>query len=307
MDVYSLEDGEMHTIKQATKPNFKSRKPVIMGRHRIYLITEDKSCELTACDLKSGEQLYSVALGKDGALLDFAILNIGSSDLEQLIALERRPNASTLQIINGADGKVLQEVKIDLLECPYIAISRSQKEFALVSHGGIAGGDQEIRSQRFSRGRDRVFYSRGVEHFPTRSLLYPPYEELGIQAYDPFGYLVASLSTDRAIPEIRKVDVSVPCGAQTDLPPYLSKCELAKAFRDRIKEELRREITLPPRYAHHKARRPFVPDNRYGPREMRFVDGDRLVYHITNNLGTDVYYGYIFDFGVRMFAKKKGA
>lgn len=275
-----------------------------MGKHRIYLVTEEKRCELTACDLKSGDQLYSVVLGKDGLLLDFAILYGGPSNPEQLVVLERKPNASTLQIVNGADGKTLQEETIDLSECPYIAVSPNRKEFALVSHRHIRLRDQEILSQRFSQGPDHVFYSRCVERFPMTRPFYLPYgeQELGKQACDPFRYLVASLNVDRAIPEIQRVGTAVPLGAQTDLPPYLSKCEFARVFRDNFQGKFRKEITLPPRYAHHKARRPFVPDDRYDPREVRFVDGDRLVYHVMRNIGPDVY--YLFDFGPSMREKR---
>jgi hypothetical protein len=296
----------MHTIKQATGSNIKSKKPVVMGKNRIYLITEDKTCELTACDLESGEQLYSKVLGRDGTLLDFAILYDGPSNLEQLVALEHRPDASNLQIINGANGEILQELKIDLLEFPYIAISPSRKEFALVSHRCIAGANQEIRSQRFSPGRDRVFYSRGIEEFPIQDRFDLDYgdQTFGKHACDPFRYLVASLDANRAIPEIRSLHASGPLGAPAILSRYLSKCELAQVFRDKVQKESRREITLPPRYPHHKARRPFVPDDRYKPGGMRFVDGDRLVYRVTRNYSTDVY--YLFDFGLRL-REKKGA
>ncbi|KAL4935362.1 hypothetical protein BDV06DRAFT_228897 [Aspergillus oleicola] len=273
-----------------------------MGKRRLYFITEDKTCELTACNLESGKQLYSKDLGRDGTLLDFAILYGVPSNSEQLIAVEQRPDASNLQIINGADGVILQELKIDLLESPYIAISPSRKEFALVSHRRIAGADQEIWSQRFARGHNGVFSSRNIEQFPIQDKYN---RELGKHACDPFRYLVASLHPDHAIPEIRGVDPAVRLGAEGDLSRYLSKCELAKVFRDNIQEVFRQEITLPPRYAHHKARRPFVPDGRYNPGAMRFVDGDRLLYRVIPNYGgTDVY--YLFDSGLRI-REKMGA
>ncbi|KAL4961362.1 uncharacterized protein BDV14DRAFT_180580 [Aspergillus stella-maris] len=300
VDVYSLEDGRMHTIKQLTGSNVKPKKPVMMGKHRLYFITEDKTCKLTACDLESGKQLYSKVLGRDGTLKDFAILYGGPSNSEQLVALEQRPDASNLHIINGTDGMIFQELKIDLLESPYIAISPSRKEFALVSHRRIAGADHEIRSQRFSRGHNRIFSSRGIEQFRIQERYN---QELGKHACDPFRYLVASLHPDYEIPEIRGVDPAVPPGAEGDRPRYLSKCELAKVFRDNIKKEFRREVTLPPRYAHHKARRPFPGvDGRYNPAEMRFVDGDRLLYRVKPHFGTDVY--YLFDFGLRIREKK---
>ncbi|KAL2782747.1 hypothetical protein BJX66DRAFT_166806 [Aspergillus keveii] len=162
VEVYSLENGRMHTIKQATGSNIKSKKPVVMGKNRIYLIAEDKTCDLTACDLESGEQLYSKVLGRDGTLLDFAVLYDGPSNLEQLVALEHRPDASNLQIINGANGEILQELKIDLLEFPYIAISPSRKEFALCSepplHCGCESGDPE--SEVFPPARPRLLLER---------------------------------------------------------------------------------------------------------------------------------------------------
>ncbi|KAH8435407.1 uncharacterized protein LDX57_013037 [Aspergillus melleus] len=259
-----------------------------MGKHKIYFVTEDKQCELTACDIKSGYQLYCVVLGKDETLFDmatreFAILHGGPSNLEQLVAIERTPNASTVQVINEADGEILQELKVDLFECPYIAVSPSRKEFALISHRYVGGWNQEIRSQRFSPGPDHVFHTRCIEHFPIPSpTFYYWQRELGKQA----------------------VGAAVPLGAQSDFPPYLSRCEAARAFRDSSQEKFRQEITLPPRHAHHKARRPFVPDDRYGPGEMRFVDGDRLVYRTMRNAHPDVY--IVFDFGLRMRHKEKG-
>ncbi|KAL2783358.1 hypothetical protein BJX66DRAFT_318648 [Aspergillus keveii] len=195
-----------------------------------------------------------------------------------------------IQIIDGEDGALVQEIAVDCWRSPYVVVASSQKDFALVSVRDEPNIAMKMRMQRFSRGPDGFFPVSllSTEHVFLDFL----YTGHNIVAIDPFRHLVAIPSVARGLPEISKLvsgdfeSVFIPDNPN-DNPAIEALC------RGTVDE-----ITLPPKYAHHKKRRLFVPDNNYGRRDMWFVDGDRLLYRtVHGGVRPDAY--FIFDFGLR--------
>ncbi|KAL3442047.1 hypothetical protein BJX65DRAFT_287681 [Aspergillus insuetus] len=300
IDVYSLEENrKVHTLNDpdGLDPRVKG-VPVAVGAQRIYFLLRNA---IHAYDLFTGVQLYSVPFAENshmpvrgpsmmrsgysqGYKTYFPPLNDGRRELLPILW------SRALQIINGEDGTLLQEIAVDCWRFPYMVVAPSKKEFAVVSVRNEPKIAMELRVQRFSIGPDGMFSEslHPVEHI---SLDFK-YTGHNIVAIDPFRHLVAIPSVARNIPEIAELisgefeSVFIP-DDQNDTRSIVALC------RGTV-----HEITLPPKYAHHKTRRLIVPDDNYSAKDMLFVDGDRILYR-TKHVGVrpDAY--YIFDFRLR--------
>jgi hypothetical protein len=295
--VYSLEEGrKLHTLNEpdGLDPRITG-VPLAVGARRIYFRLRNA---IQAYDLFTGAQLYTAqftgnshssperpfAIYWDHYTRDFALLHDGQQEL--LPVLWNR----VVHIIKGEDGTLVQEITVDSWRFPYIVVAPSQKEFAVVSVRNEPKIAMEMRMQRFSRGPDGLF----AESLQSTEHVFLDFRYTGhnIVAMDPFRHLVAIPSVARGIPEISRLvsgnfkSVFIP-DDPNDTRAIEALC------RDTVNE-----ITLPPKYAHHKKRRPIVPNDKYRESEMRFVDGDRLLYRTTHcGRKPDAY--YLFDFRLR--------
>jgi hypothetical protein len=299
IDVYSLkENRKIHTLNEPAglDPRIKG-VPVAVGAKRIYFLLRNA---IHAYDLFTGVQLYcapcagnSHKVGSGPAVMRdhysrnyttfFPLLNDGQKEL--LPILRNR----VIQIINDEEGTLVQEIAVDCWWFPYIVVAPNQKEFAVVSVRNEPKIAMEMRLQRFSLGPDGLFSEslHSVEHV----FMDFKYTGHNIVAIDPFRHLVANPGA-RNIPEIAKLvsgdfdSVFIP-DDPNDTRGIEALC------RGPVNE-----ITLPPKYAHHKNRRLIVPDDNHSARDMLFVDGDRILYR-TRHGGAwpDAY--YIFDFRLR--------
>jgi hypothetical protein len=300
IDVYSLEENrKLHILNapDGLDPRIKG-VPVAVGSKRIYFLLKNA---IHAYDLFTGVQLYSAPfegnshmVGASPAVMRdhysrncttyFPLLNDGQKEL--LPILWNR----VVQIINGGDGTLVQEMAVDCWRFPYIVVAPSQKEFVVVSVRNEPRIAMEMRVQRFSLEPDGL-YSESL-HSVEHVFLDFPYTGLNIATIDPFRHLVATPSLARYIPEISSL-----------VPGDFESVFIPDDPNDtRWIEPLCRgtvyEITLPPKYAHHKNRRLIVPNDDYSARDMLFVDGDRLLYR-TRHVGARPDSYYIFDFRLR--------
>ncbi|KAL4874282.1 hypothetical protein BJY04DRAFT_225187 [Aspergillus karnatakaensis] len=305
VDVFSLEDAAR--LYSLNEPRLRGHELVALGRERIYFATPDRRCMLTVLDLKNGQHLYSAVLGEgvpEAGLpwwrisicrRAFTLLRAsGHGERELLLVLEAIPNPGTLKVIDGRNGNIAQEIRTDASRDAYVAMAPGQEEFAVVSHDNR----KRIHIWRFSAGSDGLFYEQAIKIINHVNGTSPHLER---RAFDPFRYLIASFD-GRAVPSIQAVS---PSALQADGISGGLNPESGASTDKGAQQGGRRELTLPPRQAHHRARRPFVPDENYTPIEMRFLDGNRLVYRTgpRSSRGPDV--NVLFDFGLRVRELKR--
>ncbi|KAL3471169.1 hypothetical protein BJX99DRAFT_238040 [Aspergillus californicus] len=319
IDVYSLEEGrKMYSLKSGRNMHTteQTSPPTIMGEDRIYFVGKQ---ELSAFDLKSGGQLYCVEvdLCDDQSLPHWlplpqppwspwsqphwptwpqpvtskfcALLQNSPSNQELPLVVEN----DTLHVINGADGKVLQKIEIDLLLFAYIAVAPGHEEFAILSQSDSLHSFN-VRIQKFTTGPDHLFYTKCIENMPLKT---DKCHSGWVPSIDPFRYLVAKVRCPCGTPEICRI------GTQTYPQPPPSIEETVTVVNYGFHEGLGQEITLPPRLRPHRAHRPFIIPNLHSWTEMRFVDGNRLISHTTGPSNQETY--FIFDFGLRVRHKKR--
>ncbi|KAJ0419539.1 hypothetical protein BJY00DRAFT_285840 [Aspergillus carlsbadensis] len=150
----------------------------------------------------------------------------------------------------------------------------------------------EMRMQRFFPGPDGLFAESSL---PSTEHVFFDFKYTGhnIVALDPFRHLVAIPSGLRGTPVISELvsgdfeSVFLP-DDPTDTRGIDALCRGAM-----------NKLTQPPKYAHHKARRPLIPKHKYHARDMWFVDGNRLLYRTSHSGGNPDAY-YIFDFRLRV-------
>jgi hypothetical protein len=202
-----------------------------------------------------------------------------------------------VQLINGENGNLVQELAVEFWRFPYISVAATQGEFAVIS-ADLAQG-LGLKIQRFSRGPDGMFYLRLTSQVALDFRYTVPH----LVIINPFRNLVAACPTaSRGIPEIARLVSrgTRSSGTQGSLVSGEEQSdELAAPSVEVLSRGAVTEITLPPKYSHHRKRRLFIPDDKYGPRVIQFVDGDRILYRtFRDTTKPDAY--YVFDFGLRM-------
>ncbi|KAL2835559.1 hypothetical protein BJY01DRAFT_252524 [Aspergillus pseudoustus] len=309
VDVYCLEEQrKLYTMQGSQLEQDVTSTPVTISATQIYFASR---FSLRVHDLLSGDLLHTVPLKDDPGLVttpmtptphprrSFALLQDDQREL--IIILHNSRLVSVIQILDGGAGSVIQEFQVKTRRSPRVVVAPNQRDFAVVSEN--VAPTLELSVEKFSLGPDGLFHSSATEAIVsdfrnTGSYLF---------ALDPFRSLVATPES-RCIPAIRGLVDSTPRHSAEENSSSLAHCppsDPRTASWRLLRPGPEREITLPPKYAHHKSRRPYVPDSNYSPKGVCFVDGDRLLLRtMSHTLGPAVY--YLFDFGLRVRSGRKG-
>ncbi|KAL4936587.1 hypothetical protein BDV06DRAFT_227765 [Aspergillus oleicola] len=254
-----------------------------IGKDRIYFCyiagSGNHNRFLTARDIKSGRQLYEVPFGNTIPMNMTPVPIQRASGDEVLVTFHIAPLlpnvyfVNGIQIINASDGRILQVIQTRVWGDEQHIIPDTQRpgHFAVVNH--LQNGDWDVKIDKFAQDADD-----GIFRSVTRDWL-PLGKFLGlINRVDihPYRNLAVSIEQRRALPRIReiKLDPNPPSDCRAfsrDSPP--------KPVRW-LRLEEGEEITLPPRYKHHKKRRLFLPgqmDNGPYRPELHFVGWDRVL------------------------------
>ncbi|KAL4919714.1 hypothetical protein BDW62DRAFT_178287 [Aspergillus aurantiobrunneus] len=122
-------------------------------------------------------------------------------------------------------------------------------------------------------------------------------------AFELFRYVVASCVA-RNLPVIWSIDNTVPVESSARHKILDLDGRSETTVNDIFIRGRQREVTLPPKYSHHKARRLYIPvENEHSP-FMSFEDGSRLLLRRTPSSILPKYVYYIFDFGLRARGKR---
>ncbi|KAL4915663.1 hypothetical protein BDW62DRAFT_212517 [Aspergillus aurantiobrunneus] len=239
-----------------------------IGKERVYLVSTDPGKRtLTARDIKSGRLLYEVPVvhsvrrsrppvpvQQRGG--EEVIVNIHSVSMGGTIVI-----VNGLQIINGKDGRVLQTIATRIWVHGSQIIPRRSEEggFAVLSH--FRSTHWYVKIQKFSQDPNgRAFRSESTEVLQLGQ--YPhPINEIAIE---PYRYIAVSLEGRRALPRVIQIrQNSNPTIDRRTLPP-----NTVRNTDKWLCIGSGQEVTLPQKYAHHKARRLFIP----GPFDHGAID-----------------------------------
>ncbi|KAL2858543.1 hypothetical protein BJY01DRAFT_241871 [Aspergillus pseudoustus] len=261
VDVYSLEEGQkLYTIPSSELEDELTSKPVVLSKTRIYFASK---YSLRVHDIWAGTLLHFVALADKPPILAtdatrptgclrriFTILTDGPR--ERILVLEGHWKSCTVRILDCESGSLLQKFSDPTWSVPNVILAPSQREFAIVSERN-RDDTLSLMLHRFVRGADGLF------HWSRAGIVVLDWKLTGsyLVALDPFRYLLA-LTGNRGIPEIFTLVNRAPNVSDGDASIEHSPTDQSTV--PSVVDSLfhcgpAEEITLPPRYAHHKARR----------------------------------------------------
>ncbi|KAL4779454.1 hypothetical protein BJX76DRAFT_351804 [Aspergillus varians] len=271
-----LQTGEK-LWKRHAKPDTKL---FAFGKDRVYLVgTGLHNRYLTARDIKSGKLLYEVPFlhpvrrSKSPVTVQ---LHGGAEVLVHIHSVLFLANifiVDGIQIINGADGRILQTIPTRIWTHGSQIIPQTDKKgsFALLSH--FRTTKWYVKIQKFTQ-----IPSDGTFHIQCTEVLelgkYP--DQINQIGIEPYRYVAVSLEGRRALPRVMSI--------QENPTPTIDRRTLPVGTASSTDKWLRigpaREVTLPQKYKHHKVRRLFIPGPLdYGPSSCRvnFASCDRIV------------------------------
>ncbi|KAL4948494.1 hypothetical protein BDW69DRAFT_189211 [Aspergillus filifer] len=272
-----------------------------MGKERIYYCyiagSGNNNRFLTARDIKSGRQLYEVPFSINIPMNMTPVAIQRASGSEVLVAFHIAallPNVyfvNGIQIINGSDGRMLQFIQTRIWgdEQHIIPDPLRPGHFAVVSH--IQNSEWNIKIERFAEDtEDGIFRNISREWLPLGKFPGP----INRVSIHPYRNLAVSIEQRRALLRVREILVNT--NPSTDRQTFPRDSPPIPTNWLQLSEE--HEITLPPKYKHHKKRRLFLPgplDNGPYHPELSFVGWDRVLMR-----SEPAQFYCLFDFRFRM-------
>ncbi|KAL5341544.1 hypothetical protein BJX70DRAFT_40091 [Aspergillus crustosus] len=212
-----------------------------------------------AHDIRLGKRLYAAQPSDDPTLIDClrrlgaysdiqpAPLPIGDRDI--LACPIQLSTGHTIVFIDRENGQIMQDTADQILVRPADVCISESKRFAIVSDNSAYRRNTQV--QKFSSDADGRFSLVCTKMVRLEAVSYG----LLKTAFDPYRYLAAGLAKPRSLPVMWSTNNSVRReDRDRGTVAAVSRIPEAKVERVLARTE-QREITLPPKHPHHKARR----------------------------------------------------